>query len=162
MITTFVTTTSGNLDFVPAVAGVVFGPVRVGMVHICNVTAGYGAMNLAGPKSRGRIAQACRLRTSRLTLFPYMACREAKVGGIPATLLRIGFVGENGVGDPLPGRILPKSCGRKLLDAGHEFGIRPFGVEAQRLLRLEKRHIIVGVDHRCAHQTHTKPVWAGR
>ena len=26
------------------------------------------------------------------------------------------------------------------------FGIRPFGVEAQRLLRLEKRHVIVGVD----------------
>ena len=27
-----------------------------------------------------------------------------------------------------------------------EFGIRPFGVEAQRLLRLEKHHVIVGVD----------------
>jgi sarcosine oxidase subunit alpha len=33
-----------------------------------------------------------------------------------------------------------------LLEAGKEFGIRPFGVEAQRLLRLEKRHVIVGVD----------------
>jgi sarcosine oxidase subunit alpha len=33
-----------------------------------------------------------------------------------------------------------------LLEAGAEFGVRPFGVEAQRLLRLEKRHVIVGVD----------------
>ena len=35
---------------------------------------------------------------------------------------------------------------KKLLEAGNEFEIRPFGVEAQRLLRLEKRHVIVGVD----------------
>jgi len=30
--------------------------------------------------------------------------------------------------------------------AGEEFGITPFGVEAQRILRLEKAHIIVGQD----------------
>ena len=33
-----------------------------------------------------------------------------------------------------------------LLEAGAEFGIRPFGVEAQRVLRLEKGHIIVTQD----------------
>jgi sarcosine oxidase subunit alpha len=33
-----------------------------------------------------------------------------------------------------------------LLDAGKAHGIRPFGVEAQRVLRLEKGHIIVGQD----------------
>jgi sarcosine oxidase, subunit alpha len=33
-----------------------------------------------------------------------------------------------------------------LLQAGAEYRIRPFGVEAQRLLRLENRHVIVGVD----------------
>ena len=32
------------------------------------------------------------------------------------------------------------------MDAGAEAGIQPFGVEAQRLLRLEKGHIIVGQD----------------
>jgi sarcosine oxidase subunit alpha len=35
---------------------------------------------------------------------------------------------------------------KALLEAGREFDIRAFGVEAQRLLRLEKRHVIVGVD----------------
>jgi sarcosine oxidase subunit alpha len=74
-----------------------------------------------------------------------MACREAKVGGIPATLLRIGFVGETGWEIHCPAESA-EELWQKLLDAGHEFGIRPFGVEAQRLLRLEKRHIIVGVD----------------
>ena len=33
-----------------------------------------------------------------------------------------------------------------LMDAGGTHGIRPFGVEAQRLLRLEKGHIIIGQD----------------
>jgi sarcosine oxidase, subunit alpha len=33
-----------------------------------------------------------------------------------------------------------------LMEAGAEFGIRPFGVEAQRLLRLEKGHVIIGQD----------------
>jgi sarcosine oxidase subunit alpha len=33
-----------------------------------------------------------------------------------------------------------------LLEAGAEFGIRPFGVEAQRILRLEKGHLIVTQD----------------
>jgi sarcosine oxidase subunit alpha len=33
-----------------------------------------------------------------------------------------------------------------LMAAGEEFGIAPFGVEAQRVLRLEKAHIIVGQD----------------
>ena len=32
------------------------------------------------------------------------------------------------------------------MEAGQPFGIRPFGVEAQRVLRLEKGHIIVGQD----------------
>ena len=32
------------------------------------------------------------------------------------------------------------------MEAGKEFGIRPFGVEAQRVLRLDKKHIIVSQD----------------
>ena len=32
------------------------------------------------------------------------------------------------------------------MDAGREFGVSPFGVEAQRILRLEKGHVIVNQD----------------
>ena len=139
----FVTTTSGNLDFVQQ--WLEWHLTGTGWdVHITNLTAGYGAMNLAGPKSRDILRKLtdCDLNSGN---FPYMACREAKVSGIPAILLRIGFVGETGweihcAADSA------EELWRAILDAGHEFGIRPFGVEAQRLLRLEKRHIIVGVD----------------
>jgi sarcosine oxidase subunit alpha len=45
---------------------------------------------------------------------------------------------------------VPSGCGEfvwdRLLEAGGAFGLQPFGVEAQRLLRLEKGHIIIGQD----------------
>jgi sarcosine oxidase subunit alpha len=139
----FVTTTSGNLDFVHQwldwyLTGTGWD------VHITNVTAGYGAMNLAGPKSRDVLRRVtdCDVNSSS---FPYMACREANVKGIPAILLRIGFVGETGWEIHCPAESA-EELWETILAAGQESGIRPFGVEAQRLLRLEKRHVIVGVD----------------
>ena len=33
-----------------------------------------------------------------------------------------------------------------MLDAGRDLGIVPFGLEAQRIMRLEKGHFIVGQD----------------
>ena len=74
-----------------------------------------------------------------------MACRNAEVAGVPALLMRIGFVGETGWEIHYPAES-GEHLWSALMDAGRPFGIRPFGVEAQRLLRLEKRHVIVGVD----------------
>jgi sarcosine oxidase subunit alpha len=139
----FVTTTSGNLDFV--YQWLEWYLCDTGWdVHITNVTAGYGAMNLAGPKSRDilRTLTDCDLNSSS---FPYMACRETQVKGIPAILLRIGFVGETGWEIHCPAESA-EELWQAILDTGRAFEIRPFGVEAQRLLRLEKRHIIVGID----------------
>lgn len=139
----FVTTTSGNLDFVYQwlnwyLAGAGWA------VHIANVTAGYGAMNVAGPGSREVLNKLtdCDLTSSA---FPYMACRQAEVAGIPAIMLRIGFVGETGWEIHCPAES-SEALWQAVLEAGRESNIRPFGVEAQRLLRLEKRHLIVGVD----------------
>jgi sarcosine oxidase subunit alpha len=139
----FVTTTSGNLDFVHQwLQWQLVG--KDWDVHICNVTAGYGAMNLAGPKSRDVLAKFADCDLSSAA-FPYMACREARIAEVPALLLRIGFVGESGWEIHCPAESA-EEVWQTLLNAGREFGIEAFGVEAQRLLRLEKRHVIVGVD----------------
>lgn len=139
----FITTTTGNLDFVYQW----FEWYLIGSgwnVRITNATAGYGSINVAGPKAREVLSKltACDLRREA---FPYMACREAQVNGAPCILLRIGFVGETGWEIHCPAESA-EDLWRALLEAGKPFGIRPFGVEAQRLLRLEKRHVIVGVD----------------
>ncbi|HLO77246.1 MAG TPA: aminomethyltransferase family protein, partial [Magnetospirillum sp.] len=77
--------------------------------------------------------------------FGYLGIRTGTVAGIPARLMRIGFGGELGYEIHVPA-----SRGAELWDkvaqAGAGHGIRPVGIEAQRVLRLEKGHIIVGQD----------------
>ena len=139
----FITTTTGNLDFVQQ--WLEWWLVGTGWdVHITNLTGGRAAVNLAGPKARDVLQPltACDLSGKA---FPYMACREAQVAEVPALLMRIGFVGETGWEIHFPAEY-GEHLWTRLLDAGRGFSIRPFGVEAQRLLRLEKRHVIVGVD----------------
>ena len=139
----FLTTTTGNVEFVES--WLKLWQVGTGWcAHVTNVTGGYAAVNVAGPKAREVLAKVADCDLSRQA-FRYMACREAAVGGIPCLMLRTGFVGE------MSWELhCPSSYGEALWDllmeAGREFGIMPVGVEAQRRLRLDKRHVIVGVD----------------
>ncbi len=114
-------------------------------VDIANATAAYAAVNLAGPRSRDILAPICRDIELAPAAFPYLGVRTGEVAGIPARLMRVGFVGELGYEIHVPA-----GCGEALWDAliraGARHGILPFGVEAQRVLRLEKGHVIVGQD----------------
>ncbi len=111
---------------------------------VLNRTSAFAAMNLAGPRAREILTRLTSLDLSSAA-FPYLALREGEVAGVPCRLLRIGFVGELGYEIHCP-----SSHGlhlwEALLAAGADAGLRPFGVEAQRVLRLEKGHLIVGQD----------------
>jgi sarcosine oxidase subunit alpha len=114
-------------------------------VDVANVTAAYAGINLAGPQARKVIE---RLKTDidfSAQAFPYMAVRTGHLDGIPVRVLRVGFVGELGYEIHCPSG-MGEALWDKLMEAGKPFGIAPFGVEAQRILRLEKGHIIVGQD----------------
>lgn len=139
----FLTTTTGNLEFV--VQWLEWWLIATGWdVHITNVTGGRSSINVAGPKAREVLAALTDIDLDT-EAFKYMACRQGEVAGVPAILLRIGFVGEMGWEVHVPA-----DCGehvwKSVLEAGRSYDIRPFGVEAQRVLRLEKKHVIVGVD----------------
>ena len=113
-------------------------------VHVVNLTDSYAAFNLAGPRSRD-VLQRLTDRDLSNRKFPYMRVRSTRVAGVLCRVLRIGFTGE------LSYEVhCPASYGmhvwEALMAAGEEFGIAPFGMEAQRVLRLEKAHIIVGQD----------------
>lgn len=117
-------------------------------VDITNVTSAFAAVNLAGPNARKVLETLTSLDVSAEG-FPYLACREGTLktaaGDIPARLLRVGFVGELGYEIHVPSRY-GEALWDAVMAAGKAFGIQPFGVETQRLLRLEKGHIIVGQD----------------
>ncbi|UTL93275.1 FAD-dependent oxidoreductase [Pseudomonas fluorescens] len=114
-------------------------------VDITNVTAALAAVNLAGPLSRQVLAKVCDDVGLCAEAFPYLGVRQGKVAGIPARILRVGFVGELGYEIHVPARHAERLWDT-LMQAGAGLGIRPFGVETQRLLRLEKGHVIVGQD----------------
>jgi sarcosine oxidase subunit alpha len=73
--------------------------------------------------------------------FKYLDAKRAPVAGVHALLLRIGFVGE--LGYELH---FASPYGPYLWDRFLDLGARPFGLEPQRVLRLEKSHVIVGQD----------------
>ena len=77
--------------------------------------------------------------------FPYLAVRSGHVAGAAARLMRVGFVGELGYEIHVAAGRGPEVW-QTLYAAGVPRGLRPFGVEAQRVLRLEKGHFIVGQD----------------
>ncbi len=113
-------------------------------VEIVNVTGAVSAVNVAGPQARELLGRATTTDISAEG-FRYLDARESRVAGVPCLMLRIGFVGE--LGYELH---FPSSYGEyvwdMLLGLGAELGAKPFGLEAQRILRLEKQHIIVGQD----------------
>ena len=111
---------------------------------VLNQTSAFAAMNLAGPRSRDVLARLTKLDLSA-TAFPYPALRQAKVAEVSCRILRLGFVGELGYELHCP-TAHAWHLWEALLAAGAEAGIKPFGVEAQRILRLEKAHLIVGQD----------------
>ena len=114
-------------------------------VDVANVTAAYSGVNLAGPKAREVIRTLASDIDFSTDAFPYMAVRTGSLSGIPVRVLRVGFVGETGYEIHCPSGY-GEALWDKLMEAGRPFGLKPFGVEAQRVLRLEKGHIIVGQD----------------
>jgi sarcosine oxidase subunit alpha len=113
-------------------------------VHLTDVTQGLGAVNLAGPRAREIMAKLTDLDCSS-EAFTYLDGKRADVAGVPSLILRIGFVGEVGYEIHSPAA-QGEHLWDALLEAGKEHGIRPFGLEPQRLLRLQKMHILVGQD----------------
>ena len=139
----YVTTSTGNVELVEE--WIKWWMAGTGMcAHVTNVTSAYAAINVAGPRARETLA-----KLTDVDLSPeknrYMRSAHGLVANVPTTFLRIGFVGEAGWELHFPSEY-GEHVWDALMEAGEEFGIAPFGVEAQRILRLEKGHVIVTQD----------------
>jgi sarcosine oxidase, subunit alpha len=113
-------------------------------VQLSDVTQALCAVNLAGPRAREILARLTDADCSARA-FAYLDSRQARVAGVQALLMRIGFVGELGYEIHFPAAY-GEDVFKAILAAGKGAGIRPFGLEPQRILRLQKQHIIVGQD----------------
>ena len=115
-------------------------------VHVTPVTTAYASINVAGPRSRELMQRLVEGVDLSNAAFPYMRVRQGRIAGVDDCVMwRIGFTGE------LSYEIhVPASYGlhvwEALIAAGSDLGVQAFGVEAQRMLRLEKGHLIVAQD----------------
>ena len=115
-------------------------------VHVTPVTTAYASINVAGPKSRELVSRVAEGVDLSLEAFAYMEVRTATVAGVPDCFMwRIGFTGELSFELHVPaGHGL--HVWEALMEAGADLGVGPFGLEGQRIMRLEKGHFIVGQD----------------
>ncbi len=113
--------------------------------HIVNLTDALGVINISGPNARKVLQKVADADLSN-EAFPFGGYREFVIQGvIPVRAMRLGFVGELSYELHAPSSYMV-ALWRMLAEAGKEFGIRNFGVEAQNVLRMEKGHIILGVE----------------
>ena len=111
-------------------------------VRLDKVTTQYGVLVLAGPRSRDVLAKVADIDVSDKA-FPWLTARSLSIGAAGLLALRVNFVGELGYEFHHPIE-MQNYIFDSLMDAGAEFGIKPFGIRAMDSLRLEKSYKLVG------------------
>ena len=112
-----------------------------GSVRLNAITTRFGVLVLAGPNSR-KVLQKLTDADLSNEAFPWLSGKEISVGNCTAHALRVNFVGELGweFHHPIEQQIALFDA---LMEAGKEFGIRPYGIKAMSSLSIEKSYRLV-------------------
>ena len=129
--------------------------------YVVNMTDALAAINLVGPRARHVLRKLTHEDVSNEAL-PYMGFRRMILcGHIDALIARVGFVGELCYEIHVPASQGP-ALHAAVTESGTPFGIKPFGTEAQTVLRLEKGHLVIVVDtdnHTTLHEIGLAKIW---
>ncbi|MFP5341709.1 MAG: 2Fe-2S iron-sulfur cluster-binding protein [Candidatus Limnocylindria bacterium] len=109
-------------------------------VHVMDRTMSLGAINVTGPLAGELLGRLGLPEPPR-----FLGHVRAEIAGVPCHVMRLSFTGEAALElhHPIDRSV---ELWRALLDAGRDLGIRPHGLQALFGLRLEKGHVIVGMD----------------
>ena len=116
-----------------------------GSVQLENRSSALCTIGVWGPDARALLSMIADIPLSQ-EAFPYGTVQEAIVDGVPATLLRISYVGESGweiyTGMPYGARLWDA-----IREAGRDFDARPVGIGVYGTTgRLEKGYALMGAD----------------
>ena len=114
-------------------------------VVITNITTGWGCISLQGPKARDVLSKLDVDIDLSGEEFSHMSMRSGKLAGVDVKILRTSFTGELGFEIYMP-RSYANSMWGMIINAGQEFKLAPFGLEALMVMRTEKGFIHIGVD----------------
>ena len=109
-------------------------------VHVMDRTMSLAAINVTGPLAKQLLVRAGLADPPR-----FLSHVRADVAGVPCHVMRLSFTGEAAweLHHPIDGSV---ALWRRLMELGQDLGIRPHGLQALFALRLEKGHVIVGMD----------------
>lgn len=110
-------------------------------VRLASVSDQWAQMAIAGPKARIILQQLVDEDISN-EAFPFLAARTVSLCGrqLHGRLFRISFSGELAFELAVPAGY-GESIADTLMEAGREYGIQPYGIEALSVLRIEKGHV---------------------
>ncbi|MEO9458222.1 MAG: FAD-dependent oxidoreductase [Lentilitoribacter sp.] len=112
-----------------------------GSVQLTPITERYGVLVLAGPKSRDVLSKLTRTSLSNDD-FKWLTGKKISVGRATANALRVNFVGELGweLHHPIEQQ---NTIFDAVMEAGEEFGIKPFGIRAMTAMAVEKSYRLI-------------------
>jgi len=112
-----------------------------GSVKLNPITTRLGVLVLAGPNSR-KVLQKLTSTDLSNEAFPWLSGQAISVGHTSCHALRVNFVGELGFEfhHPIEQQVALFDL---LMEAGREFGIKPYGIKAMSSLSIEKSYRLV-------------------
>lgn len=112
-----------------------------GSVKFERLTTAMGVLVLAGPRARDVLAKVTRTDLSN-EAFPWLTGKRISIGAAPCDALRVNFIGELGWEFHHPIE-MQNYIFDKLMEAGAEFDIKPFGIRAMTSMALEKSYKLI-------------------
>ncbi len=109
-------------------------------VLLLDRTMSLAAINVTGPRAAELLARVGLAEPPR-----FLQHLRAEVAGVPSHVMRLSFTGEASfeLHHPVDRSL---ELWRALMAAGRDLGIAPHGLQALFALRLEKGHVIIGMD----------------
>ena len=114
-------------------------------VFLTSVTDHWATAAVVGPNSRKVVSAICNGIDFSAEAFPFMASRVGKIDELECRVNRISFSGELAYEVNLPANY-GRFMWEKLMEAGAQYDITPYGTETMHVLRAEKGYVIVGQD----------------
>ncbi len=115
-----------------------------GSVQFENLTNSVGVLVVSGPKARELMQRVSKDDFSNEN-FKWLSSKNINVGNAPANAMRVNFVGELGweLHHPIE---YQNHIFDKLMEAGKDLGLKPYGIRAMNSLRVEKSYKLIGTE----------------
>ncbi len=115
-----------------------------GSVQFENLTNSIGVLVVSGPKARELMKRVSKDDFSN-EKFKWLSSKQINVGHAPVNAMRVNFVGELGweLHHPME---YQNHIFDKLMEAGKDLGLKPYGIRAMNSLRVEKSYKLVGTE----------------